>query len=1259
MNPVSRLFKGFPVPLKWVFYRPVLLSLALGSVCLVATGAWGQQVLVAGGTISFDPASYTTSAEVFDPLAATWTLTANNIPNPPPDGLCSPNMVSLGSRKVLLAGGGCSNNQNNTTNAASLYDPATNQWTATGTGIPNFMNFGRDQFGMVELLGGNAIAFAGCSGGCTENNILGQGFQQVADSAEIYSFQNNAWIVVATLNHDRGNLETNNLNQPAIVLQDGRVLTCNGNLNGVDELTNTCEIYDPTANTWTATGQMGTNETGLHQFVVLPNGQVLTVLNDGLHYSLFDPVAGTWSSPQSMSATAGAQIGGQLVLLASGGALYSGGTNGDLNPVATAQIYNPSIPGWFQTGSMTASRYGHIAVRLNDSNGRILIAGGEGSDSVILSSAEIFDPSTGIFTATTSMNVARYQANALLIANPVPLIVQPLVPDTIQAGGSELTLVVNGSGFVASSVVNWNGSPLATSFINFDQLTATVPAADVAAAGTASVTVTSPAPGGGTSNVAFFTITNPTNSVSLASSLVGVGFSPLYVTVSDFDNNGTQDLAIVNNCGTDPTCQSAGTVSILLGNGDGTFSTRSNPAVGFQPVSAAVGDFNGDGKLDMAVANNCSDCDNGTVSILLGNGDGTFTAGTSFDADENPVQVIAADFNGDGNLDLAIANYGSNIIRVALGKGDGTFNLVPDLVVGSNPTSLVSGDFNGDGILDLAVTNSGDGTVEILLGNGNGTFAPASVQPVTHMVSPQFITAGDFNHDGKLDLAIADGGSLSLTVLLGNGDGTFSLANSQPSSSQNSTFVSTADFNGDGSLDLAVTGFCGNNPSCVPMITIYLGNGDGTFQAGVNYTAGNLPLGNGVADFNGDGRLDLAVANAQDNTVSVFLQSPMVSLSINPPNLSFGNQPLNTASAPMSFLLTNTGTANLNLSTITITGTNPGDFAETDNCGTVLAFGANCTVAVTFTPMALGARSATLVIPDNAPGSPQTVALSGTGTAQGITCTMAVQNTNPLAISIGSTCTDPSGTIVSATVNWGDGSPVMSLNQQGIATHTYAGAGVYSITVTATDNLMQVGTVSQSLTFTVAAPPVFAGQQSTIPASVVASKGTPTVTFSCSSAIGPNGQVTNDPQATFGITCTFSPPSIQLTGVPQTVSVTITTTGGGTARLSRPSRFSAIVASFGFSMPLAGIVLVGWGLSRKRAKRSGFYRWLMANLLAMALLMLTVSCGGGFTAPPQPPVPPGQVVTAAGAYQLTAVGQDPTGFVQTSLIVPLNVTSSQ
>ena len=266
--------------------------------------------------------------------------------------------------------------------------------------------------------------------------------------------------------------------------------------------------------------------------------------------------------------------------LANGGALYSGGLSSNVEgiPVDTAQIYNPSppTPGWFQTGSMTAPRNGHIAVPLNDIHGRVLVAGGEGSDGAILSSAEIFDPG-GFFTATTPMNSPRFQPSALLVANPVPLISQPLVPDTVMPGGSDVTLVVNGSGFVASSVVNWNTTPLTPTSVNFDQLTVTVPAADVAVAGTASVSVTTPAPGGGTSNVAFFTITNPTNSVSLASSLVGVGLSPLYVTVSDFDNNGTQDLAIVNNCGTDPTCQLAGTVSILLGNGDGTFSLKSSP----------------------------------------------------------------------------------------------------------------------------------------------------------------------------------------------------------------------------------------------------------------------------------------------------------------------------------------------------------------------------------------------------------------------------------------------------------------------------------------------------------------------------------------------------------------------------------------------------------------------------------------------------------------------------------------------------------
>jgi hypothetical protein len=269
-------------------------------------------------------------------------------------------------------------------------------------------------------------------------------------------------------------------------------------------------------------------------------------------------------------------------------------------------------------------------------------------------------------------------------------------------------------------------------------------------------------------------------------------------------------------------------------------------------------------------------------------------------------------------------------------------------------------------------------------------------------------------------------------------------------------------------------------------------------------------------------------------------------------------------------------------------------------------------------------------------------------------CAPLVQGSSVLyTISVTANCTDPYGTIQSTTINWGDGSPPAS-GTSGM--HTYAAAGTYLVTVSATDNLMQVGSASQSVTLSAPAPPVFAGQQTTLLLSVVSSNGTPTVTFSCSGATGPNGQFTSDPEHTFGITCAFSPATLTLKIVPQTVSLTIGTTGGGSARISRPSRFSGFAASLDFSMPLAGLVLFGWDLSNSRRRRSAFLRGLMASLL-LALLLLTLSCGGGFTPPTQPQPPPGQPTTAPGMYYLTAVGTDSTGFVQTSLIAPLNVTS--
>jgi hypothetical protein len=211
-------------------------------------------------------------------------------------------------------------------------------------------------------------------------------------------------------------------------------------------------------------------------------------------------------------------------------------------------------------------------------------------------------------------------------------------------------------------------------------------------------------------------------------------------------------------------------VSILLGNGDGTFQPAVNYAVVNEPVSVAVGDFNGDGKRDLAVANYGGF--RGRISILLGNGDGTFQPAVDYAVD-SPTFVAVADFNGDGKRDLAVTNYDLYTVSILLGDGHGTFQLAGSYAVGIHPRSVAVGDFNGDGKRDLAVANWDYSlTLSILLGNGDGTFQPAVDYAVGSL--PSSVAVGDFDGDRKPDLAVANGSVV--TILLGNGDGTFQSA---------------------------------------------------------------------------------------------------------------------------------------------------------------------------------------------------------------------------------------------------------------------------------------------------------------------------------------------------------------------------------------------------------------------------------------------------------------------------------------------------
>jgi hypothetical protein len=316
------------------------------------------------------------------------------------------------------------------------------------------------------------------------------------------------------------------------------------------------------------------------------------------------------------------------------------------------------------------------------------------------------------------------------------------------------------------------------------------------------------------------------------------------VTAGDFNGDGKVDLAVAS--------QSNNTVSVFLGIGNGTFQAAVNYSVGTTPYSVAAGDFNGDGNTDLVVANSGDN----NVSVLLGNGDGTFAAAVNYKVGTFPAFVAVADFNGDGTPDLAVANRTGNTLSILLGKGDGTFQVSATLTpTGTSPQSIAVADFDGDGKADLAVAdltgNLGQGDVSIFLGNGNGTFRAAMEYAAS--TNPVSVVTGDFNGDGKPDLAVGNrnGNGQDVSILLGNGSGTFRAAVNYAAGQCNTIVV--GDFNGDGIPDLAT----GNINAPMSLLT---GKGDGTFGAATTYADSGV-YSFAVADFNGDGRTDLAAAN--------------------------------------------------------------------------------------------------------------------------------------------------------------------------------------------------------------------------------------------------------------------------------------------------------------------------------------------------------------------------------------------------------------
>jgi hypothetical protein len=363
------------------------------------------------------------------------------------------------------------------------------------------------------------------------------------------------------------------------------------------------------------------------------------------------------------------------------------------------------------------------------------------------------------------------------------------------------------------------------------------------------------------------------SAADLGISFLSTGNNPDYVATADLNGDGFQDVIVAN--------FTDGTLSIFLGVGDGTFDIPTTVAVGAGPVWIVTGNFHQNSttdsstNVDIIVANQKTN----SLSVLLGNGNGTFQAPTTIATGSTPSSIAVADFNGDGISDLAVVNQGDNTIGVYLGNGDGTFKTPTLIPTGSKPTSIVAAAFDSssNAIIDLAITNSADNTLETFIGNGKGGFTKGATYATG--VTPVYVASADVNADQILDLIVADSGTVatstnsvinSISVFLGNGDGTFGTATAPRfdfPAGLNPTSIAIADFNEDGVPDMAVTAQ-GDNA-----LAVLIGTGGGTFAPFFELPLQASPDSVATADFNGDGLPDVVVSNFGSNTAAIVLDS--------------------------------------------------------------------------------------------------------------------------------------------------------------------------------------------------------------------------------------------------------------------------------------------------------------------------------------------------------------------------------------------------